>query len=100
MRTFTVLILPAAERDLEDIHTYVSADSPRAAHRVTEALLDAARTLRTLPLRYPAIHRRAFRQRARSMTCFNYRIVYTVRGSAVIVLRMLHAARRLPRRIT
>jgi plasmid stabilization system protein ParE len=98
-KTFTVLILPSAQEDLDAIHAYVSADSRGAANRVTAALLDAAASLSTFPLRHRVIHRRAFGRRARSMVCLSYRIIYTVRGSAVIVLRMFHAARRLPRRI-
>jgi toxin ParE1/3/4 len=74
---------------------YIAQDSPAAAVRVVAAIKLAVENLR----RYPAMGRsgRVAGTRELVVPGTPYIIPYRVRGDAVEVLRVFHAARRWPR---
>lgn len=83
-----VLLTEGAERDLEAIYDYIAEfDSPAAASRVLDRLLEAADSLATFPERgsHPrellALGIREYRQ-----TFFKpYRVIYRIRAHQVLV---------------
>lgn len=85
---YKVLLTAGAERDLEEIHTYLSEhDTLRNADYVLDRLLEVAERLATFPERGPhpqellAIGMRDFRQ-----AFFKpYRVIYRVIGKQVII---------------
>jgi plasmid stabilization system protein ParE len=98
--SFRVEISVGAEGDLLAIHNEIAQDKPRAAAKWVRAMLNAARSLRSMPFRHEVIpeadetgleHRHLIRG--------NYRIIYRVEERKVLVVRVIHAARQLTRRM-
>jgi len=89
-------IAPQARRELLAASNWISADSPRAALKLTEALLAAADALGRNPYlgqEQPDIVRppyRLFRMRG-----FPYVLAYDPSRSPPVIARMLHDARDL-----
>ena len=85
-----------AEADIDAIATYIAADSPRAARKLTNDLYDAADALAQLPESFalaPGVENLGIRRRAFG----NYSIFFIVRLEDVLVLRVMHSARDYPR---
>jgi len=84
-----------AERDLDEIATYIGQDNPAAAARVILELIDQVESL--LPA-HPAIGRpgRVLGTRELVIGELPYVVPYRVRGQDLEVLRVLHASRRWP----
>lgn len=89
MKAFKVRITAGAERDLEEIVTFLAVREGRAvAGRILDGLLDQAAQLARLPERgtHPrellALGIRAFRQ----VNFEPYRLIYRVLGREVIIL--------------
>ena len=72
----------SAKRDLGEIVTYIWFDNPSAAKRIRQRIEKTARYLKAQP-------REAFAPPS-------YRIVYTVSGVTVSILRVLHTSRQWP----
>ncbi|HZS03219.1 MAG TPA: type II toxin-antitoxin system RelE/ParE family toxin [Chloroflexota bacterium] len=91
-----VLWLDRAEKDLDEAFDYLLARSPRAALRIYVAIRDGVAQLAN----YPSLGRpgRVAETRELVIAGTPYVIAYTVdqRVEAVIVLRVLHGARRWP----
>ncbi len=94
---------PQVARDLEEYYTRIAADNPRAADDWYAAVQSAFRFI----AQNPALGwRRRFRSpllrgvRSRSVRPFNhYLIFYLEHPAHVEILRVLHGARDLPRRL-
>lgn len=92
MNMARAILTPAAVRDLVEIRTYFSAQSPTAAERVTAAL---ERSVDLIARRPSLGHRR------RDLTLkdvwfyrvFTYFVVYRRTGQACEIIRVVHAAR-------
>jgi len=84
-----------AERDLDEIASYIGQDSPVAAARVVLELID--RVEATLTKR-PAIGRagRVLGTRELVMGELPYIVPYRVRENDIEILRVLHTSRRWP----
>lgn len=84
-----------AERDLDDIATYIGQDSPAAAARVVLELIDQVES--GLPER-PAVGRpgRVLGTRELVIGALPYIIPYRIREGDIEILRVLHTARRWP----
>ena len=84
-----------AERDLDDIASYIGQDSPAAAARVVLELIDHVET--RLPGR-PAIGRpgRVLGTRELVIGGLPYIVPYRVRENDIEILRVLHTSRRWP----
>ena len=84
-----------AERDLDDIASYIGQDSPAAAARAVLELIDHVEAI--LPER-PAIGRpgRVLGTRELAVGGLPYIVPYRVREKDIEVLRVLHTSRRWP----
>jgi plasmid stabilization system protein ParE len=88
----TVVILPEAENDLEEIGDLIASDAPRRAITFIRELRLGAESIESAPLAYPLVpgyERESIRRRVHG----NYIIFYTVEGGSVFILRFLHGAR-------
>jgi plasmid stabilization system protein ParE len=84
-----------ARVDLLEIGDFIAPDSPTAARIFLDALRRRARQAAAHPLSgrmVPELNDAALRELIHG----NYRIIYSVRGSTVIVLVVREAHRRLP----
>jgi toxin ParE1/3/4 len=91
----------AAEEDVAEQLAYIAADRPAIAHRYAMALEDAYERLRTMPevgvLRSYG-PRRLHTVRVWSVPGFRrFLIFYRVTPKTVEIIRVLHAARDIPR---
>jgi toxin ParE1/3/4 len=84
-----------AERDLDEIASYVGQDSPAAAARVILELIDRVEASLT---KRPAIGRagRVLGTRELVMGELPYVVPYRVREQDIEILRVLHTSRRWP----
>ena len=97
--TYEVLLTLGADRDLTDIHDYIrESDSPAAAERVLDRLLETADRLAQSPNRgaFPpeliVLGMREFRQ----VFFKPYRLIYQVLGHRVVVHVIADGRRDMP----
>ncbi|PJG50256.1 plasmid stabilization protein [Bradyrhizobium forestalis] len=87
-----VVITAEAEADLEDIASYVAAQSPRSALTLIRGLREKCHTLADAPRGYPLVPR--YEQKGIRRHPFgNYLIFYRVGRDAIEVIHILHGAR-------
>ena len=82
--------------DLEAIRDFIALDSPSRAHRFVERALNAVERIPDHPFagrRIPEIRDESIRE----VFLGSYRVVYRVGVEEVVVLTVVHAARRFPR---
>jgi addiction module RelE/StbE family toxin len=84
----------AAQRDLVQIHAYISQDSPVIASRVVARLIECARQLADNPLQ----GRETDEPNARVIIAprLRYFIFYTIAGDEIHVTHFRHTSRRRP----
>ena len=88
-----VLRTPRANTDLDDIWLHVALDSPSAADRLIDSLVDRCLILADYPHLGPS--RPDIAPSARMLTYGDYLILYALRGSDAVIVRVVHGARRL-----
>ncbi len=88
--------LRAALDNLNAVAEYISRDNPAAAARTVAAIVNAVEQLK----RFPASGRPGRVPGTRELVVSGtpYIVPYRVRGDAVELLRVFHAARKWPRR--
>lgn len=87
-----VVITAEAERDLEDIATYVVQQSPRSALALIRGLREKCESLADAPRGYPLVPRYEHRG-VRRRPFGNYLIFYRAGDDAIEVIHILHGAR-------
>jgi plasmid stabilization system protein ParE len=87
-----VVITAEAEADLEDIASYVAAQSPRSALTLIRELRERCETLADAPRGYPLVPRYE-EKGVRRRPFGNYLIFYRVGRDAIEVIHILHGAR-------
>jgi plasmid stabilization system protein ParE len=101
--TYRVIVLPGAEWDIANAVAWIAEHSPVAAARWREGIRQAMSTLSEMPSRCSVagddfssevIVRQLFYGRRRN----RYRILITVKGDTVQILRVRHGARAAIRR--
>jgi toxin ParE1/3/4 len=107
---FEIVLTEDAERDLEDIFTYIAThDSQRNAEQVLSRILEIAGSLTNEPARgsQPKELRSLGDQEYRQIFFKPYRVIYRVVGRQVVVYLVTEAARHAisldtptPRRLT
>ena len=83
-----------AANDLERIADYLLLHAPDRAPELIRAVYDAPSTLLTFPNRGRPGKREGTRELV--LAPLPYIVVYTVRGEAVFVVRILHGAQQWP----
>jgi len=81
----TLIWTPGAVRDLEQIHAYIAADSPRYADVVAARLVDAFERLREFPQSGRVVPELG-RADVREVIQGAYRLVYQLRGDRAEIL--------------
>ena len=95
-RKFRVDITEAAEADVVEIWEYIAQDKPDAASVFVLHLEEQIGTLERFPERAPLVPENELLGTAyRHMLHGNYRTLFKIVGSRVIILRVLHMARLL-----
>lgn len=93
---FRVRITRTAERDIEEIWSFIAQDSPEEASRFIRRLESQIATLERFPERCPLIpENESLGTRYRHLLYGSYRSVFRLRGKTVYVLRIIHGARLL-----
>lgn len=93
---YNVEITPAAERDVEEIWTYIANDSPENATAFIMRLEDQIDTLEQLPERCSLIpENEQLGTSYRHLLYGAYRTIFRVAGKTVYILRIIHGARLL-----
>jgi plasmid stabilization system protein ParE len=95
MTIHLVTLTPIAKADLDEISMWLASESPARAALVLARLESAILSL----ARFPDRHARAPEGDAaglpiRHVTVSGYRVLYSVRGRSVMILRVGHGARR------
>lgn len=94
MRTYRVEPTDKALVDAGEAYFWISQQSEGAALRWYEELLKAFRSLEKNPFRCPLAPENAFfEEEIRQLIYGKYRILFTVKGETVFVLRVRHSAR-------
>jgi len=96
-RSFRAQWAEAAARDLEELISYVAADSPLNAERILDKLEERARTLEATPARgrvLPELAHFGIRN-WRELIVKPYRIIYRIDEDTVNVLAVLDGRRDL-----
>ena len=93
---FLVRITAAAERDLEELWTYIAADQPEQASRFLLQLESRLLSLERYPLRCsPIPENELLGTGYRHLVHGNYRAIFRVSDHIVYILRIIHGARLL-----
>lgn len=82
----------SARSALEDILGHIAKDSPAAASRVLDRILEKAESLDRLSERGRVVPELA-RPNVREVLVYSYRILYEVTPSEVCILALVHGAR-------
>lgn len=91
---YRVEITPQAEADLDDCYRYIARDSQVNATRWWQRFYDVAERLAVWPEGCTlAPENEAVTFEVRQKIYGNYRILFTIAGERVVVLRIRHAAR-------
>ncbi|MCX7045710.1 MAG: type II toxin-antitoxin system RelE/ParE family toxin [Candidatus Sumerlaeota bacterium] len=90
----SLLLTPAAIRDVENIHDYIAADKPQAAIRFIRTLEEKCELLAESP--GLGKRRDELARGLRSHAVGNYVIFYRPSKSGIEVIRILHGGRDIP----
>jgi len=93
---YNVEITAAAERDVEEIWTYIADDSPENATAFILRLEEQLDTLEQLPERCPLIpENEQLGTSYRHQLHGAYRTIFRISGKTVYILRIIHGTRLL-----
>lgn len=96
MRKYRVEITRIAESDIQEIFEYISRDNKAAAIKWLEEIERQIDTLEDFPLRCPVIpEAQELEEEYRHLIYGNYRTIFRIGGSKVIIMRVIHGARLL-----
>ncbi len=85
-----LLFSATAGADLQRLRAFIAVHDPGAAQRIATALLDAVERLRQFPRLGAVVADLPPEQEVRQFVSGNYVVRYTVRGEAVVILRIWH----------
>jgi plasmid stabilization system protein ParE len=93
---FRVRISETAERDVDEIWTFISPDSLEAAADFILRLEERVSTLETFPSRCPLIPENdLIGTEYRHLIYGDYRMIFRIEARTVYVLRIIHSSRLL-----
>lgn len=94
--TYSVEITPAAERDVEEIWTYIASDSQEIAAAFILKLEEQIGTLEQFPIRCALIpENEQLGTSYRHLLYGAYRTIFRIVGTTVVILRIIHSSRLL-----
>ncbi|MBI3735530.1 type II toxin-antitoxin system RelE/ParE family toxin [Candidatus Sumerlaeota bacterium] len=89
-------IVARAEKDLEEIWDYIARDNIRRAERFVQKIEREIRTLELHPARCARVREnQILGTDYRQLLLGNYRLIFRMEASCVLVLRIVHVARLL-----
>jgi toxin ParE1/3/4 len=88
---------PKAEADLTELFDYIAADDIEAAYRVRENIFNQTDMLAQFP--HMGRPGRARGSRELVLVGTSYIAAYRIKNEAVMIMRILHGARRWPKRL-
>ena len=92
-KKFKVNLTQLAQRDLEQIYSYIAADSIENAMSFVLELEKKIYSLDTFPERHPLIaENEFFATDYRHLIYKKYRVIYRISEKAVFILRVIHGA--------
>lgn len=95
-KKFKVEITETAEKDVAEIWEYIAQDKPDTATAFIRRLEEQIGTLERFPERCPLIpENELLGATYRHLLYGNYRTIFKIVGTRVIILRVLHGARLL-----
>lgn len=86
-----VLRSPTADRDLDEIWTYIAKDNPRAADRLIDAIVQKCQLMATQPELGEL--RPELAPRLRSYLIGDYVVIYRPMRDGIEIVRVIHSAR-------
>ena len=89
----SVVRSPAAEDDLIDIWCQIAIDSPKAADRFLDRIVERISQLAVFP--DSGVARPEIADDARSLTVGNYLVLYRHSADVIEIIRVVHGAREL-----
>ncbi len=96
MPKYRVEITNVAELDILQIFQYVASDNQTAAMKLVSEIERQIDSLEQFPLRCPVIpESRELGREYRHIIYGNYRTIFRIDGSRVIIMRVIHGARLL-----
>lgn len=95
---YRVRLALVAKADLLEILRYIEADRPSAADRLEQRFAEKLKSLRRRPERFPEIREKLHTKFVYRHILINpYRIIFRIFGNEVLVVRIIHQARRFTR---
>lgn len=93
--SYRVTLHPDAEAELEEAYAYIAEDSPTNAGRWKAGLLEKVASLKEIPERCPIAPEAEFLgEPVRHLIHGNYRLLFVIEDSEVVLLHVRHAAHR------
>lgn len=99
-RKYRVEITKIAENGILTIFEYIQQDNPLAAIKWVKEIEQQINSLENFPKRCPVIpESEEIGREYRHLIYGNYRTIFRIQGQKVIIMRVIHGARLLDRRI-
>ena len=96
VQKYSVQITRIAESDIQKIFEYISRDTKSAAIKWVKEIKQQIDTLENFPLRCLIIpEAQELGKKYRHIIYGNYRTIFRIEGSEVIIMRIIHSARLL-----
>jgi len=96
VQSYSVQITEIAESDIRKVFGYISKDSKSAAIKWVGEIAQQIETLENFPLRCEVIPEAGeLGEKYRHLIYGKYRTIFSVDGSSVIILRVIHSSRLL-----
>ncbi|KFD41766.1 hypothetical protein HX99_02900 [Peptococcaceae bacterium SCADC1_2_3] len=100
MQKYRVEITRIAESDIKEIFEYIARDNKEAAIKWVKEIERQIDTLEDFPMCCPVIPEvQEIGEEYRHFIYGNYRTIFRIEGSKVIIMRVIHGARLLDLRI-
>ncbi|MEW6040252.1 MAG: type II toxin-antitoxin system RelE/ParE family toxin [Elusimicrobiota bacterium] len=94
MPKYRVEITKVAEKDILEIYQYIYRDSPMSAKKWAEEIERQINSLESFPKRCPVISEtEEIGREYRHLIYGNYRTVFRIQSSKVIIMRVINSAR-------
>jgi plasmid stabilization system protein ParE len=100
VQKYRVEITAIAESDIKEIFQYIASDNKAAAAKLVKEIERQIDSLEQFPLRCPVIpESRELGKEYRHIIYGNYRTIFRIDGSMVVIIRVIHSARLLSLKI-